>query len=430
MKPTIPIAVLLATTAMATGAYAQAQEGEATGGELIAECQEMLTFVQENDVERTGMTQDRADRIARANNPQYCDDAMRIAQGEISDQESAQNYDAEAAARLLVAVPEPEVTITQDAPDVAVEQLPPEVRVDPGQPTVTVQQGEPVVHVEMPQPRITIDMPKPRILVEMPDPTVDVAMREPRVTVDQGQPEVQVEQGQPEIQVNEQALEAESQGEAEVQLEQGQATVQLEQPDAAEVEIGQVRPNVRYEAAEPRVEFADAGEPEISFNQPGEAEVQFRQLTAEETRAMAEQGEAGQQETAQATAEAPEGAAGDTGNMRVVESAGVQDGGGERQPFSVQDVLDMQVVGADGEEIGEVEDIVMRGDQPYVVVGHGGFLGLGEEQVALPLQDMRLRDGQLVMRDVTQEEIEQLQDVNTDEMGTADPASEVELIVE
>lgn len=62
------------------------------------------------------------------------------------------------------------------------------------------------------------------------------------------------------------------------------------------------------------------------------------------------------------------------------------------------DELDgMDVVNTQGKEIGEVKAVV-RGasrDDLQAVVSVGGFLGIGDKKVAIPLQDMQLIDGKL-----------------------------------
>lgn len=419
MNKRLTLAALLTTAAFAPAAFAQDIE-TADGEPLIAECEEMLTFVEENDTQGTGMTSERARTIARANQAQYCEDGLRLAQGEISEDETAQNYDAEAAARLLVAVPEPEVMVEQTAPDVTVEQQPPQVTVDPGQPTVTVEQAEPTVRVQMQPPQITIDMPKPRILVEMPDPSVDVAMQEPRVTIEQDEPQVRVEQGEPEIRMGQSDVQTD-QGEPQVQVEQEQATVQLQQAEDAQVQVSEVRPNVQYRAAEPRIEVEEGGDPQIAFNQPGEADVQFRQMSAEETQQRADEaqqlqaqaqqqtGEPTEQQQAEGTLQ-PQGEQQQAeGSMSMVEPSTnlTESAAAETTSVSIERLLDMQVVGANGDAIGDVEDVLFRGEEPFVIVGQGGFLGLGEEQVALPLSDMRLSgEDELLMRELTEEEAE------------------------
>lgn len=441
-------AALLASTAV--GAWAQEQQqNQAADEQLAAECQEMLQYVQENDVEDTGMTAERAREIAQANEPQNCTDAQRVAQGEISETEGAENYDADAAARLLVAVPEPEVTVEQTAPDIQVEQRAPEVRVDPGQPTVTVEQAQPTVRVEMQPPRITIDMPKPRILVEMPDPTVDVEMQQPRVTVQQDDPQVSVEQGEPELRVDEQSIPAQQDGDqdqAQVQLESEEPVVELEQAGQADVQVSESRPNVRYNAAEPQIEVSEGGEPEISFNQPGEAEVEFRQMSAEETQQMADEARqqqasaeqqrgqqpAEQQAQAQPTEQQPEQDAAQDDRYAVManrpddETTG--EAAGEVSSLSVQNLLDMTVIGADGDAIGDVEDVVFREGENYVIVSHGGFLGLGEQQIALPMSDMRISGDELVMPALTADEAENMEDVSASDFQRMEPDGQIEVM--
>lgn len=54
--------------------------------------------------------------------------------------------------------------------------------------------------------------------------------------------------------------------------------------------------------------------------------------------------------------------------------------------------LGKNVFGADGEKIGDVNDIVVDlqpGGVPVIVIGVGGFLGIGEKDVAVPLGALR-----------------------------------------
>ena len=54
---------------------------------------------------------------------------------------------------------------------------------------------------------------------------------------------------------------------------------------------------------------------------------------------------------------------------------------------AVADLLGMKVlVDGDG-DIGEIEDLVRSSGEVMAVVGVGGFLGLGEHDVALPLAE-------------------------------------------
>jgi len=64
------------------------------------------------------------------------------------------------------------------------------------------------------------------------------------------------------------------------------------------------------------------------------------------------------------------------------------------EEMSVGDLLGMVAYGPDGGRIGEI-DYVVEAPQGGVqaVIGIGGFLGLGEYTVALPLSDFQLTDG-------------------------------------
>ena len=48
-----------------------------------------------------------------------------------------------------------------------------------------------------------------------------------------------------------------------------------------------------------------------------------------------------------------------------------------------------------GKEVGEIDEIVQSadGDKRFAVIGVGGFLGIGEKKVAVPMEDLR-RDAQ------------------------------------
>lgn len=77
--------------------------------------------------------------------------------------------------------------------------------------------------------------------------------------------------------------------------------------------------------------------------------------------------------------------------------------------MSVDDLEDMELVGANGEEIGEVEEVLAdSSEQPAaVVVEAGGFLGIGEKSVLIGLDRLTLTGDRLVTQ-MTKEEIEAL----------------------
>lgn len=416
-------AALLTATALVPAAFAQDNNENAA-----KDCENLAIFVQDTEQTDLGIDRGRALKIAAIGDVQACTDALQMARGDISADETSDNYNADAVARLRVLVPEPQVTVDQAAPQVEVEQRQPQVAVDPGQPTVTVTQAEPVVRVTTTPPKITIDMPKPEILVEMPDPEVDVALRKPRISVNQQAPEVSVEQGQVQIDMGEQK-QAAATGEAEVDVNQKDASVSVDEAEQAEVMVSQTKPNVRYEAAEPRVEIEESGKPQISFNQSGEANVRFRQMTADETSAAAAESERQQTERTAAYEQTEADQAQQTAQteaandepLSVVQSQPTdsQTGAAQRS-FEATAILDMEVIGADGEEIGDVEELLFRDGETYAVIGSGGFLGLGEKEIALPLSDMRVSEDKLVMRAFTEDDVDQMQEFERSEFTPYD----------
>ncbi|MEL6289241.1 MAG: PRC-barrel domain-containing protein [Pseudomonadota bacterium] len=71
----------------------------------------------------------------------------------------------------------------------------------------------------------------------------------------------------------------------------------------------------------------------------------------------------------------------------------VADAGGK---LSVQTVLDAEIRGAGNSYIGHVEDVVLdaNGAPAYVIVEYGGFLGIGEEQAAIPFKSLEVTPDQ------------------------------------
>jgi uncharacterized protein YrrD len=70
------------------------------------------------------------------------------------------------------------------------------------------------------------------------------------------------------------------------------------------------------------------------------------------------------------------------------------------QPFNrtVDDIEDLDLKNADGDEIGEVEEVLIdaSGQPVAIAVEVGGFLGIGERDVVLGLDQVQLVDDDLV----------------------------------
>jgi len=70
------------------------------------------------------------------------------------------------------------------------------------------------------------------------------------------------------------------------------------------------------------------------------------------------------------------------------------------QPFgrTVEDIEDMDLKTAGGDEVGEVDEVLVdaSGQPAALVIEVGGFLGVGERDVVLGLDQVELMDDELV----------------------------------
>ena len=80
------------------------------------------------------------------------------------------------------------------------------------------------------------------------------------------------------------------------------------------------------------------------------------------------------------------------------------------QAVSIEEVLGSSVVNANGEEIAEIEDLVVDQNQThYAILSVGGFLGIGDKKVAIPLDQLQLGEEETYMMSAeTEEQLEQM----------------------
>jgi sporulation protein YlmC with PRC-barrel domain len=100
----------------------------------------------------------------------------------------------------------------------------------------------------------------------------------------------------------------------------------------------------------------------------------------------------------------------------------------ERLSVARDDLIGQDVLNNRGTEIGEVDDIVLRRGEvePIVVMDVGGFLGLGEKQIALPLADFSLFDDSLVLAtDMTEEDFEAAPEFDPSDGEPIDPSKNI-----
>lgn len=84
----------------------------------------------------------------------------------------------------------------------------------------------------------------------------------------------------------------------------------------------------------------------------------------------------------------------------------------------VAELIGMNVVSDTGEDVGEVDNFVLIDDTLRAVVGVGGFLGLGEHEVALDLSELQF-DGENLVVSYTKEELEAMPEYTEETQATA-----------
>jgi putative membrane protein len=80
------------------------------------------------------------------------------------------------------------------------------------------------------------------------------------------------------------------------------------------------------------------------------------------------------------------------------------------QQLPPEDVIGSKVVTANGDDVGEIEDLVVDQNQErYAIVSVGGFLGIGDKNVAVPLDQLEPgEDHSYVLSALTEEQLEQM----------------------
>lgn len=80
---------------------------------------------------------------------------------------------------------------------------------------------------------------------------------------------------------------------------------------------------------------------------------------------------------------------------------------------SAEALMGRTVVGSDGKELGEVKDVILdanSGRAKQVIISSGGFLGIGEKDIAVKFEDAKVLAGndQIQVNNLTQAQVERL----------------------
>jgi ribosomal 30S subunit maturation factor RimM len=253
---------------------------------------------------------------------------------------------------------------------------------------IRVQQQPAQVDVQQQAPQILVRQAPPTIIVQQPQPEIIVRMPEPQVAVSQQEPQVQIEQAQPQVQA-----------------------------EAAQAQV-------RTEQAQPQVQFERTGEPQVQFQEEqGRPVVRIERMgEGQQQQAGQQQGQQAQQQPAQQQQAQQQPAQEQTQQRDARTMFGVGQepqatgaiGTAEQQQIAVADLEGRDVYNYEGEELGTVDRVLQdpQGQQFYVVVTHGGFLGLGQDEAVMPLERMVMHGDRLLIQGVTEADLEAMDDAD------------------
>lgn len=82
-------------------------------------------------------------------------------------------------------------------------------------------------------------------------------------------------------------------------------------------------------------------------------------------------------------------------------------------PLTVGELEDYDVHNMNGEDIGAVDEVLTteRGEATHLLIGHGGFLGIGDKDTAVPLDRARIStQSQTIYLDISEEQMDKMPD--------------------
>lgn len=243
------------------------------------------------------------------------------------------------------------------------------------QPEVTVNQAQPQITVRQPAPTITIDQPQPEIVVRMPQPDVNVATQQPEVSFRMPQPRVSVNrEGQQRVRIN-----------------------RAEQPQVTFERLGQPRLQIRQAQGQPQIRYEQAGAGE---GQAG-ASVQGGGADRSEQTGSIRRDQGADRDRAWVS---------EASRISGADEPAARTQAGAPRQVSVSQLLDATIYNGRGQELGQIDRIIVNAadNRRFVVLSSGGFLGLFEDEAALPIERVRYENGRFVIRGLTEQDIEQM----------------------
>ncbi|WP_099826494.1 PRC-barrel domain-containing protein [Oceaniglobus indicus] len=441
-------------------ALAEAAEG-VDASALTVSADDVVMAINEDDVERC-VTLRREVMVVETD---------RTEREEVTEEvELSQDATIEGQAR--VTVPEPNVDVQVPAPNVRVTSQQPQVTVSQEPAQIELEQAQPTISVEIPEIIVRVDIPAPKVYVLNSEMQVSVSADDPQVEVEQGEPRVSVTQADPELAIDldvdadaegtDQAMARETDDDGvksvdgDVAIADDQPVVEYVQAEGEPVvDLRTSDPTVSFDSVEPNVTVMMAERPTIEVNQSGEPSVtietveereQRRQRRAEEAERMQANAPAAE-EAPRTTAEAPqtegvltteevatdevatdEVATDQVENESIVGDQAATSTAGNGMTMTVADLRNMDVVTADGEDLGSPSAFIRINGEPHVVLASGGFLGIGEKEVPVAMSRVTVQNDQLILDAMTEQDIEAANDFEFDRNVVLDDEEQITLI--
>lgn len=439
-------AALLGSTALTVTALAQS-EGAQQQSQQQGACDRLIDELRGMAIDNRPVPMREARRLSTNGNTAECQKWLgQVSNASAQGKASQQTGNQQASGRS-------QITIRQQRPEVAIQRA---------QPDIVIQQQRPTITIDMPPPQVTVRMPEPDVNVVASSAGRDGGAQvtqagQPRVQFEQAQPRVVVQQSNRSPQVRyEQGGQRQAQQQSQQQQRSGEAT-QQEQIRAVELvdmdvrdrrgrQVGYVNQIVQRNGQHYAIvtDDAEAGNPvhyrlaltDLALD-PDQDEVVLRNMNRQQ---LIRQGERiGEQDRGQGL---PSGAAVSIATVSDQTSAGTgqsstdsgasstqrSTGTGQQsrqtmqqqtvqtgvvdttsstgQQVRVSRLLEMSLYNNQGTLLGDVERVVQdNAGRISVVVGHGGFLSIGEKQVALPLNTASMKGDRLYVSGMTDAQI-------------------------
>ncbi len=64
------------------------------------------------------------------------------------------------------------------------------------------------------------------------------------------------------------------------------------------------------------------------------------------------------------------------------------------------------VYSAKDENVGEIQDVAVKSDEIYAIIGVGGFLGIGEHDVAVPFDEITLKGNRIKLKTLSESQLD------------------------